>query len=362
MTPKNKILVAPLNWGIGHATRCIPIIQALLKEEYQPIIASDGDALILLQQEFPKLKTYQLPAYNIQYAKKGNYLKIKLAIQTPKILAAIKKEQKQLQEIVKKEHLKGIISDNRFGIYSTQVPSIYITHQVQVTSGVTTRITTKLHQKIMKNFDEIWIPDYAKKPRLAGKLSENNKLKLKARYIGILSRFKNEKKEEIKKYSVLVLLSGAEPQRSILEKIIIKEFTNYSEKVLFVRGIVSEKQTIANTKNTTYINFLTQKELEKAIKQSDFVVSRSGYSTVMDLAVLQKKVFFIPTPGQTEQEYIARHLQKLKIAPYASQAKFKLDDLQKINAYTGFKMEVIRENKFPFAIFNKKNIENKSII
>ncbi len=353
MTQKNKILVAALNWGIGHATRCIPIIKALLKEGFQPIIASDGDALILLQQEFPKIKTYQLPAYNIQYAKNGNYLKLKLALQTPKIIAAIQKEQKQIQEIVKKENLKGIISDNRFGVYSTKIPSIYITHQVQVVSGITTEITTKIHQKIMKNFTEIWIPDYKEKPKLAGKLSENNPLKLTSRYIGVLSRFKAKKEKEKKKYAILVLLSGTEPQRSILEKKLINEFANQTQKVLFVRGIVTEKQTLSNTKHITFVNFLAQKKLEKAINQSDLVISRSGYSTIMDLAILQKKAFFIPTQGQTEQEYLAIHLQKLKIAPFASQAKFKLEDLQKIAAYSGFKKEIVQENKFPFAIFNQ---------
>jgi len=355
MEQKNKILVAPLNWGIGHATRSIPIINALLNEGLEPIIASDGEALELLQKEFPKIKTYKLPAYKIKYAKRGWYLKLKLAMQIPRILTIIKEEQKQIKQIIKKEKLKGIISDNRFGVYSAEIPSVYITHQIKVKSGITTSITTKLHQKIMKKFDEIWIPDYKEKPRLAGELSQKKNQDTKIKYIGVLSRFKTEKIEKKEKENdILVLLSGTEPQRTILEEKLIKELEKYPKKVKFVRGIQSKKQTLKNTKNTTYINFLGQEELQKAIKQSEIVISRSGYSTIMDLAVLQKKAFFIPTPGQTEQEYLAKYLQETKIAPYTKQAKFTIEDLNRIENYTGFNTKITRENKYLFAIFKNR--------
>ncbi len=188
-----KILIAPLNWGIGHATRCVPVINALLKQGFTPIIASDGNALKYLKKEFPNLKTYNLPAYNIKYAKKGKFLKFKLFFQTPKVLKAIRKERKIVKQIIQKENIKGIISDNRFGVYSNKVPSVYITHQVQVLSGFTTFLTSRIHRKTIQKFDACWIPDLKQEPRLAGKLSEikdvNNS---KFEYIGLLSRFKNQ--------------------------------------------------------------------------------------------------------------------------------------------------------------------------
>ena len=169
-----KILVAPLNWGLGHAARCVPLINALIDNEFQPVLASDGPALDFLRKEFPLLKYYELPSYDIEYAKEGSMLKYKLLVQTPKILKAVSKERKVVEEIIEKEDLAGIISDNRFGVRSEKLPSVYITHQLNVLSGSTSTITTSLHKKTISKFDECWIPDDDNKDRLAGDLSKRS--------------------------------------------------------------------------------------------------------------------------------------------------------------------------------------------
>jgi len=349
---KKKILIAPLFWGIGHATRCVPIINALLKNGFEPIIASDGFALEYLKNEFPKLTSYELPAYDIRYPKRKFLLKMSLFFQSPRILKAIKKEHQVVAKIIKKEKISGIISDNRFGVYSADIPSVYITHQVTVLSGLTTFFTSKIHQKIISKFDECWIPDSQQVPKLAGKLSQTNSLKISAKYIGVLSRFKKENTVETKyNYKYLVLLSGTEPQRSLLENKLISELSKTNHNILFVRGILNEEIKIKNTKNIQFINFLNQAELQKAINESEIVIARSGYSTIMDLAVLNKKAFFIPTPGQTEQEYLAEHLEVLKIAPFSKQHNFKVEQLKKVTMYNGFTKDIITPLVFPFEIF-----------
>jgi len=350
---RKKILIAPLNWGIGHATRCVPIINALQKEGFEPIIASDGNALKFLQEEFPNLKSYKLPSYNIQYAKNGKFLKYKLLFQIPRILNIIRQEKKRIAQIVEKEQISGIISDNRFGVRSTKISSIYITHQVRVLSGFTTFLTNCFHRKIIKKFDECWIPDSFNKTKLSGKLSTVKNSKLNLKYIGLLSQFKKSNsllKENNTKQNILVLLSGPEPQRSLLEKKLIHEFSTSQKKVLFVRGILSDTSKLKNTNNINFVNFLYKNELEKAINQSEFVIARSGYSTIMDLAILQKKAFFIPTPGQTEQEYLAKHLKKLKIADFSKQKDFKIAHLKTVSNYNGF-TDIENKNKFNFEIF-----------
>lgn len=186
---KGKIIVAPLNWGLGHATRCIPLIKALLDENFTPIIASDGAALKLLQKEFVHLKSYELPSYDIQYAKSRNNFKLKLLLQFPNLHKAIKEEEKIIGTIVEKEDVSGIISDNRFGVRSKKVPSIYITHQIKVLSGNTTFLSTKLHHRIISKFDACWIPDYIHEPNLAGILSHVKNTNLICSYINPLSRF-----------------------------------------------------------------------------------------------------------------------------------------------------------------------------
>ncbi len=359
-TKDKKILIAPLNWGLGHATRCIPIINALIKENFEPILAGDGDSLKLLQKEFPELKAYQLPSYNIQYTKKGVNLKYKLLIDAPRILKTVEKEQQKVAEIIKKENLKGIISDNRFGVRSDRIPSVYITHQINVLSGITTFLTSKFHQKIIKKFDECWIPDYQNTPNLAGKLSHTNNSNLNLKYIGPISRFDNEisSKEVMtkdKKYDILVLLSGPEPQRGLLEEKLIKELESSSKKVLFVRGVISDKEISIKNQNIEIVNFMMQKDLQKAILESKIILARSGYSTIMDLEKLNTKAFFIPTPGQYEQKYLAQYLENKNIAPYAYQKDFELNLLENCEKYTGFKTKKTSNEKqdhFPFDIFN----------
>lgn len=330
---KKKILITPLSWGIGHATRCIPVIKELLKLNYEPIIASDSDALLLLQKEFPTIKTYQLAKYNIKYCKNAFFLPLYLFFQVPRMLFVVKKEHQQIQKIVARENISLIINDNRFGCWHKKNPTVYITHQVNVLSGITTFFTSKIHQKFIKKMDACWIPD-DENLHLTGKLSEAKNIK--TTFIGLLSRFNLPEKLPKLKYNILVLLSGIETQRKLLEKKLITELQKTDKKILFVRGVFSENQKLENTRNITFVNYLLQKELQKAILQSKMVIARSGYSTIMDLAVLKKKCFFIPTPNQKEQEYLAKRVQKLQIAPYSKQKDFSISDLKKVEVYKGF--------------------------
>ena len=330
---KKKILVAPLNWGLGHATRCIPIIRALIYNNFKPVIASDGDALILLQKEFPKLTSYQLPGYNVKFPKNDN-LKFKLFLNIPRFLITALNEKKVTERILAKEKISGIISDNRFGVRSKKVPSIYVTHQLNVLSGNTTSITSKFHQKIIRKFDECWVPDYKIEPNLSGELSNVKNDKLKVKYIGCLSRL--NKKSRSKKFDLLIILSGPEPQRSILEKKLSIQLKDYDKKVLFVRGDVTNDSVPVINDNVTVINYLLMEQLQNAFNESDVILSRSGYSTIMDLAKLEKKAFFIPTPGQFEQEYLAKRMDQLNIAPFASQDHFELSMLENVKKYIGF--------------------------
>lgn len=354
-----KILIAPLNWGLGHATRCIPIINALIKEGFDPVIASDGDALLLLQKEFPQLKSYELPAYHIKYAKNGKLLKYKLLLQMPKIVEAVRKEKSILENIITKENLCGIISDNRFGLRSDKVPSVYLTHQLNVLSGGATIFTSWYHQKIIAKFDECWVPDYEDEVNLAGKLSHVNHAGLRLKYIHPLSRFgqnntSSEPVQKAKKYDIMVLLSGPEPQRTILENRLLNAFKSTSKRLLFIRGIISDHQNEISTKNEhiKIVDFMLQEALEKAIMATDLIIARSGYSTIMDLERLKAKAFFIPTPGQFEQTYLAAYLKQQNLAPYAEQNDFHIKLLEMDSEKYGFKHQKTRTKPpFPFDVF-----------
>jgi len=331
---ENKtILIAPLNWGLGHATRCIPIIKALQENNFTPIIASDGIALELLRKEFPYLKTLELPSYQIEYAKNGKNFKWKLIKSLPKMIEAIREEKRIVKKWIQKYKIDGIISDNRLGVFSKKVPSVFITHQLNVLTGNTTWITSKLHQNIIKKYNSCWVPDVNEPLNLTGKLGhlENNSLNLS--YLGPLSRM--HKMALPIQYDLMIVLSGPEPQRGLLEAHLSEELKRFDGKVVFIKGIIEKEQKKEQIGNVTYYNFMKTRQLEQTFNESKKVLCRSGYTTIMDLVKLNKKAFFIPTPGQYEQIYLAEKLQNDGLVPYATQEEFRIENLSKMEEYKG---------------------------
>lgn len=348
-----RILVAPLNWGLGHASRCIPIINSLIENDFQPILAGDGVSLELLRKEFPQLKYYKLPSYNIKYTRQGADLKLKLFLQAPGLIKSIIKERSLINTIVKNESIDGIISDNRFGVWSQKVPSVYITHQLRVLSGSTTWLTTKLHARIFSKFDECWIPDQKTEKNLSGEMSRNLFSGAKIKFIGPLSRFSKQDVE--KDIDLLIILSGPEPQREILEKILRKELMHFNGKCVLVRGLISDRQNIVQKKGIRIVDFMLKEELETYLNRSKLVISRSGYSSIMDLNAIGAKAFFIPTPGQYEQHYLAKRLKELALADFVNQESFSLEEIQNSKNYKGFGYKKTSKTNLSVSLFDVFN-------
>jgi len=331
---KKRILVAPLDWGIGHATRCIPIINALISNNYEVIIAADGRPLHLLSTEFPNLEMVRFAGYNIKYP---TYLpmSVSMLLQTPKLLWSIKKENTALAEIINDYNIDGVISDNRFGLYSKQVPCVFITHQLQIQSPYLKGTIQDFNYKYINKYSACWVID-DEEINLAGELSKPNSLPNNTTYIGVQSRF--EKKEIEKKYDFLAIVSGPEPQRTILEKGLINALKNREEKSLIVLG-KPELNTSETDGNLTIKSHLNAKDLNTAIAQAELIICRPGYSTVMDLAKLEKKAIFIPTPGQTEQEYLAQNFKDSGTCYAQKQSEFDFEIALKENVnYKGFSL------------------------
>lgn len=338
---QKTILIAPLNWGLGHATRCIPIIKALQENEYVPIIASDGIALELLRKEFPYLQSLELPSYQIEYAKNGKNFKWKLLQNCPKMIEAVLEEKKTIKKWVKKYQIDGIISDNRLGVFSQKVPSVFITHQLNVMTGNTTWITSKLHQHIIKKYAECWVPDFEGVPNLTGKLGHIKNPDFKIKYIGPLSRL--QKKDIPKQYDLMIILSGPEPQRGLLEEKLKKEVMHFGGNIIFIKGLIEKDQKKKQIGNVLYYNFMNTRQLEQTFNESDIILCRSGYTSIMDLVKLGKKAFFIPTPGQYEQEYLAEKFKKEGLVPYAKQDNFSMKNIFEIENYKG-----LQQHESPF--------------
>lgn len=337
---KKKAVVAPLDWGLGHATRSIPIIKELQSNGWEVIIASSGDALILLKAEFPQLTFFELTPYQADYSKHVPLI-LKVFLQLPKFLRVIRKEHTELETIVKEQGINLVISDNRFGCWTKKAHSIFITHQVNIQMPLGLKwiqgIVNYFNHRMISRFNQCWVPDFPQN-RLTGKMTEPQKLPVK--FIGMLSRFKKANNEESSIYDYLAVVSGPEPQRTIFEQKVRMCFSEVRGKKLLVRGLPGMSDEIVKLTDWDEVGHLNAEKLQRVIEQSKLVICRSGYSSIMDLAVLNKKVVFVPTPGQTEQEYLSEQLMKQGIAYSVTQDSFSSDDLLKTTDYTGFKSGV----------------------
>ena len=311
---KKRVLFAPLNWGLGHAVRSIPVLKALSASGFEIILAGNGFSLEFLRREFPGWQYLVLPSFEMRYSG-GNSQVISVLKTLPKIIIASWKEHRRLRHLIKEWNIDIVISDNRFGLFSKNCISVYITHQLTIPMPAGFRflmpVIRKLHRMIISKYTYCWIPDEPGISNLSGNLSHNQILPKNARFIGILSRFQREtfSIETEKQYDFLFILSGVEPQRTILEEKIISLFReNPACKAMLVRGISVEKEPVECVEQLTIINQASEKELKSLLKTSEVVVCRSGYTSVMELASISKRAVLIPTPGQPEQEYLAEYL------------------------------------------------------
>lgn len=321
------VLVAPLDWGLGHTTRSIPVIRALLQHQCRVMIAGTPLQELVFREEFGPLPFLPLPGYRITYGRSALSTTWKITKKIPSMIRAIRREHGWLKHMVPEHGIQAVFSDNRYGLWHPQIPSVLVSHQLQVKTpygAASDRALQQLLYRYVNRFTECWVPDYAENPGLAGMLSHPARMpRCPTRYVGPLTRFRagNESHSSDR---ILILLSGPEPQRSILEDSIINDLAAGSFRATVVRGLPGHATQIPSTPSLRFINYLSAGELEKEIREAAWVVGRCGYSTVMDLMCLQKKSILIPTPGQTEQEYLARHLASHHYAFCPEQQHFSL--------------------------------------
>lgn len=304
-----RILVAPLDWGLGHTTRCVPIIKALIALGHSPVVAGNKAQLSFIKNIYTSIETVILPGYDITYSAAKQPGAISLLALLPRITNAIRDEHRWLSRNIADLSIDGIISDNRYGLYHKGIPSVILTHQLEVQTGMgklANRATQKVHYRYLQQFDEVWVPDVAAGEGLAGALSHPPKLPDNTRYIGLLSQFEGGRKATDDEY-LLILLSGPEPQRTMLDDMLWAQAMKYNGRVVFVSGSDTQHRTDV-PKHIEWHARVGGAELERLIAGATAVVCRSGYSTIMDLVLLKKKALLIPTPGQTEQEYLAKAL------------------------------------------------------
>ena len=307
-----KILIAPLNWGLGHAARCVPLIRNYLSKGNEVVLGGDGDSLLLLRRTFPDLRVVDLPSLELRYdddpQQRSFYWRA-----IPLLIRFTLADRYYLRQVLAREKFDMVISDNRFGLFSRDVHSVYITHQLYPILPKRLRVfqpfARALHAYIYRRYDEVWVPDYEEvNGCLSGDLSHGGRFDKKAKYIGPLSRFQGEAGiEKNNTYRVVAIISGLEPQRTIFEREIIQRFENQEDQILLVRGKMGTPQTVIQKNAITIVPSITDKDMVAAVRGAEKIIARSGYSTIMDLHALGvlEKAELHPTPGQSEQEYLS---------------------------------------------------------
>ncbi len=297
-----KVLFAILDWGLGHATRSTPIISFLQEQGAEIIIASRGLSGMYLKRNFPELHQLTFPDSDVTYSSMGA---------TPSILArglaqpTINQKQKEWTEMAVEQYgITHIISDNVYGIYSSKVRSILITHQLQLQTKLLQNQVNKRLAKWIDRFDEVWVPDVEGEHALTGELTKNIYLKTPVKHIGILTALENVDGGNME-FEFIAMLSGPEPLRSDLEIKLEKHLSKLGGNHALVRGTNKAKTTPIRD-NITYFDLVQNGELSRLIAQSNAVICRSGYSSIMDLIALRKPAILIPTPGQPEQAYLSQ--------------------------------------------------------
>lgn len=321
-----RILLAPLDWGMGHTTRCAPLLRYLLDNGHEPVFAGNEWQRQYINKTIPAIRTIHLPGYDVHYGKEGANLLLSLAAQMPRILKKVKEEHSWLQQLTTKEHFDGVISDNRYGLYHNSVSSVVMTHQLQIQTGmgsIADNILRRLHYRMLGHFDKCWVVDVAEPPGLSGILAHPGSLPQGAEYIGLLSQLQPQHTSE---EHLLILLSGPEPHRSILSGILWEQVQHYRGKVVFVEG-ADKVQGRVLPGHIDYYGRITAEVLQPLIAAASVVICRSGYSSLMDLVQLQKKAIVIPTPGQTEQEYLGKHMHAMGLFYCTDQKRININNI-----------------------------------
>lgn len=322
---KLSALVCPMDWGLGHASRCVPVIRAFKNAGFSVVAAASGPGAELIKKEFgisgssnQWLRVIPFPGFTVSYAR--SYLFLKLLLQLPLFLHHIRREKRVIRILAERYRPDIIVSDNRYGLAHGSVKSVIITHQLRPSMPYLLKflegaVACFIRHKI-NAFDECWIPDYPENSA-GGRLIDGWEKLPGAFFIGWLTRFKRDDRvtgrsggalSGSSRYRLMVILSGPEPQRSVLEEMFIDQLKNTGMKALLVKGLPFLPCVREKKGELEIISYMDSASLARAAEESELIVCRSGYSSVMDLLVTGKRAVLIPTPGQTEQEYLGRWL------------------------------------------------------
>jgi uncharacterized protein (TIGR00661 family) len=334
---QKRVIICPLDWGFGHASRMIPLINLFIDRKYKVIIGGSGKSAALLRSSFPDLQYIFIASPVIRYAKHSLFLVSKLIAKLPVLIFFSVREHFLIKKICTQHHISLVVSDNRYGLFCSNAYCIFVTHQLSPVMPKTLRwagyVINRIINLIIKQYDECWIPDYpGKYSNLSGLLTRKYSIPSNACFIGILSRFpiniaENTTSSNDKQYDVVILASGPEPQLTVFNEMIIRQASVTTYNVLLIAGYIDDtsKQQTRKYNSLTIVPHLHHHEFQYVLIHAKIIICRAGYSTIMDIIALGKTAILIPTPKQSEQEYLAEYLTQQGLFTSVRQQDFQLE-------------------------------------
>ena len=330
-----KALVAPLDWGLGHATRCAPVVREFLEKGCDVELAVTRENAAILREMFPDVRQRLAPSYNIVYPKHGYNMAFWLLKNSAHLRAVMRAEHHYAEEMVERHGYDILVSDNRFAFRSRKAKSVYMTHQCRIAFPKMLRMFEAFgaawHASVMSRFDEVWVPDVPEFPGYAGSLSHVERCPRPPKFVGPLSRFAmlplTQSTE--KDLGIVAVVSGVEPARSRFASRLSSVLPQIPGKHVVILGKPASSLKTWTAGNVTFYNHLPTQEFADVISRAGWVISRGGYSTVMDMAVLGAKCIFVPTPGQYEQVVLAADLSAAGFAVSIEEGSLSVDSLSK---------------------------------
>lgn len=325
---KKRVLICPLGWGLGHATRMIPVVDYLLSRGCEVIVAGDEHVKPVFESRYNQVQFVLFPSLRVKFSRGRNQLLplIRIAF---RVFGETRREHKIIQSLIDEYKVDLVISDNRYGLYSKKVDTIFITHQLNILFpkpfGWFGFIGRWYVRYFAQKYTECWIPDNPTGVRVSGKLSTVKRMPQNTRLIGLLSRFASLKEIPTpqNQWDLVVIASGPSPQREIFihEATAFAQRQNFKSLILCGNPKGNEEQLV--DEKVLLLSSLSDNEILEGVLSAKYLICRAGYSTIMDLIALGKTALLVPTPGQTEQEYLSQHLSDKGLFRFAKQHQLK---------------------------------------
>lgn len=335
-----KILFAASSWGLGHATRDLILIQALMDAGHSVTVLSTDRALKLLRGELADQCDYiDLPDIPkaLGHTSASFYLKMTMAL--PLVFRTFRREHRFVDELCRAGKCDRIVSDSRYGVWSRDVPSYHLMHTLHQISPFRVRLVEHVIESIQRGLlsgaKKVLIPDQEENG-LAGELCHDLVAfrRDQIEYLGILSSVLRMPVEQDIDYFITV--SGVEPQRSILEKKVLRQARELDGRVVITLGRPDLPFSVSDDGRLAIYSFLGRRRQAEMLNRARTVVSRSGYTTLMELAELGKRALMVPAVGQSEQEYLAGLHERRGTMHSVPQSRLNLArDLRDAERYPG---------------------------